>query len=193
MGVKAYNSDPEGKYKNAKRDLLSGYKISGAGEVVVDDCLISVDTFADGSGRGMDIDQDVTAIKWHADLPCLRVTDSGDAHFWRITEWTGKIPNITTALMMFYGCTGLTSWTVELPNSLTDASNMFAYCSGLKSWTVELPNSLTDASEMFYGCYGLNSWTVALPNSITNAESMFYGCYGLTSWTVALPNGLTNA
>lgn len=93
---------------------------------------------------------------------------------------------------MFSGCSKLNSWTVALPNSLTDASYMFSGCTGLKSWTVELPNSLTYASCMFWDCTGLNSWTVALPNSLTNAAGMFEGCTGLTSFQSDMPTGLTS-
>ena len=73
---------------------------------------------------------------------------------------------------MFYGCTGLTSWDVALPN-LTNGTSMFSSCTGLTSWTVELPE-LTNGDNMF-NYAGLNSWTVELPK-LTSGSSMFIGC-----------------
>lgn len=93
--------------------------------------------------------------------------------------------SITNGSYMFYGCDGLTSWNVAIPN-LTNGSYMFNDCNGLTSWTVNLPN-LTNGNSMFAKCTNLTSWTVNLPN-LTNGYSMFNTCNGLTSWTVDLPN-----
>ena len=88
----------------------------------------------------------------------------------------------------------MTSWTIELPNSLTKTDSMFWGCSGLNSWNgnVALPNSLTDTSNMFWGCSGLNSWNVALPNSIRYANGMFSGCSNLTSFASDMPSSLSS-
>ena len=101
---------------------------------------------------------------------------------------------------MFSDCTGLKSWTVELPNSLTDASYMFAW-TGLNSFSTPsgtLPNGLTNAYGMFRSCSGLTAWTVALPNTITQVggqwddSGMFSDCTSLESFTVSMPTGLTS-
>ena len=144
----------------------------------MNDCLISVDTLAGPNGR-ITVSPTVTGVKWHADLPSYsRTYDSDDLYGVPFVEWTGKIPNITNANMMFYRCSGLTSWTVALPDSLTNASSMFYGCTGLTSWTVALPNSITDASYMFWGCSGLREFTPSLAG-LTNCENfgyMFFGC-----------------
>ena len=100
MGVKAYTSDPV-KYANATRDTLGGYVISGTGEVVVDDCFLSVDTLSDPDAGGIVVAGTVTGIKWHADLPCFKIANSGNYLPNKIIEFTGKIPNITDATCMF--------------------------------------------------------------------------------------------
>lgn len=77
---------------------------------------------------------------------------------------------------MFYNCTSLTEWTVDLPSRLADASSMFRGCTGLTEWNVELPSGLTTAFSMFSGCTGLTEWTVELPSGLINASSMFAYC-----------------
>ena len=97
---------------------------------------------------------------------------------------------------MFWDCTGLTSWTVALPDTLTTTEVMFSGCKGLKSWTVALPNSITNASCMFSGCSGLTKWTVELPSNLINASSMFDYCSGMTSFSTpsgTLPSSITDA
>ena len=100
MGVKAFTSDPV-KYANAARENLGGYEITGDGEVVVDDCFLSVDTLKDSKKGGIIVANTVTGIKWHADLPCYRVATSNNCLPWKIIEFTGKIPNVTDASGMF--------------------------------------------------------------------------------------------
>lgn len=102
-----------------------------------------------------------------------------------LMSWTVDLPNLTWAWHMFQNCNMLTSWTVDLPK-LTNASYMFYRCSGLTSWTADLPN-LTNGTYMFYYCSKLSSWTVDLPN-LTIGAYMFYECPKLSSWTVDLPN-----
>ena len=182
------------KYANATRDSLGGYEITGEGEVIVDDCFLSVDTFSDPEMGGIVVSDTVTGIKWHADLPCFRITTSENHFPEKIIEFKGKIPNVINGSSLFEGCSGLTSWSVELPNSLTNASWMFSYCTGLTSFSTPsgtLPNSITTAEHMFYDCTGLTEWTVALPNSLKYASGMFYGCSGLTSFQSNMPASLT--
>ena len=88
----------------------------------------------------------------------------------------GKLVNARTATTAGDGADG---------SSLTDGSYMFYECSGLTSWTVDLPN-LTTSTYMFYNCSNLTSFSGDLPN-LTNATTMFANCTGLTSWTVDLP------
>ena len=102
-----------------------------------------------------------------------------------LTSWTVELPNLTEGSYMFYNCTKLTSWTVELPK-LTYGNYMFYGCSKLTSFAGDLTN-LTEGSYMFRNCTSLTSWTVELPN-LTNGSNMFYNCSKLTSWTVELPN-----
>ena len=94
---------------------------------------------------------------------------------------------------MFWKCTGLTEWTIDLPSGLSNASSMFRDCSGLTEWTGELPSGLSDASHMFRGCTGLTTWTAEMPSGLTIVDSMFYGCTSLTEWTGELPSGLSSA
>jgi hypothetical protein len=83
---------------------------------------------------------------------------------------------ITDGYYMFFGCTNLQQFTVELPN-LTDGCGMFEGCTNLQQFTVELPN-LTDGCGMFEGCTNLQQFTVELPN-LTDGSFMFVGCNNL--------------
>ena len=201
LGVEAYETDSV-KYANATKDTLGGYRITGEGIVEVNDCFLSVDSSnIEYDYEYVYIDENVEGVKWNADLPSFKDGSSGN---WgieygkesKIIEWNGKLPNLVIGWGMFYGCTGLNSWTVELPNSLINANSMFNHCSGLKSFSTPsgtLPNSLTDVSNMFYGCSGLTSWTVELPDSLTDAAGMFSDCSGLKSFSTpsgTLPNSL---
>ncbi|QYR11736.1 leucine-rich repeat protein [Prevotella sp. Rep29] len=84
----------------------------------------------------------------------------------------------------FYGCTGLTSFTI--PNSVTSiGSSAFSGCTGLISFTI--PNSVTSIGDFaFRGCTGLTS--VTIPNSVTSIGRWFEGCTGLAS--VTIPNSV---
>lgn len=102
-----------------------------------------------------------------------------------LTSWTVELPNLTNGDHMFQGCTALTSWTADLPN-LENGTYMFYNCSNLTSWTVGLPN-LTNGTYMFYQCSSLTSWATDLPN-LTSGDHMFQGCTALTSWTAGILN-----
>lgn len=99
-----------------------------------------------------------------------------------IKSWDFDMPNlenggghVTTSSItkkfggMFYGCTGLKSFTGDLPK-LTIGRNMFYNCSGLTEWTVDLP-SLTDGGSMFWGCK-FTTFNVNV-DSLENAQYMF--------------------
>lgn len=104
-----------------------------------------------------------------------------------VGEWSIELPNMESMQDMFYDCTGLTAFSVEIPYNIQNTSNAFRGCSGLTEWNVELPQFVEDASYMFAFCSGLTEWTVDLPEYIYNANAMFRGCTGLTSWDAALP------
>jgi hypothetical protein len=87
----------------------------------------------------------------------------------------------------FYGCTGLTSFTV--PDTVTSiGDSAFRGCTDLTSFTV--PDTVTSIGDSaFRGCTGLTSFTV--PAGVTSiGSSAFEGCTGLTS--VIIPDGVTS-
>lgn len=132
-------------------------------------------------------DTSLTGVDPHADGSGIV---NGNYMFYKctgLTSWTVELPNLTDGAYMFQSCSGLTSWNVDLPN-LTNGTYMF-YGTSLTSWTVDLPK-LTSSVNMFYGCRHLTSWTADLPK-LTTGTKMFYACAALTSWTVDLPK-LTN-
>ncbi len=87
----------------------------------------------------------------------------------------------------FYGCTGLTSVTID--NSVTSIGNSAFYaCTGLTS--VSIGNGVTSIGHSaFSGCSSLTS--VTFGSSVTSiGNNAFYECSGLTS--VTIPNSVTH-
>lgn len=114
----------------------------------------------------------------------------------------------TNGSYMFYNCTNLTSWNIDMPN-LTNASYMFANCSNLRSFRGALP-SLKNATYMFQNVQNCDLRTVAFPKleiangtfwtsscllddtetfaTVTNAQQMFYKSSTLPPSAITLEN-----
>jgi hypothetical protein len=78
-----------------------------------------------------------------------------------------------------YKETGLTSFDLNMPN-LESAVEMFYYCSELASYTTPAP-SLINGSKMFYECEALTEQTIHFP-VLENGNSMYQYCTKLHSF-----------
>lgn len=113
------------------------------------------------------------------------------------TSWTMPLPKIQDGTGMFYECTKLKSFDIDL-STLTTAGGvssilgfnlgnmgMFSRCTALTSFTSNLTN-LSVGDFMFYGCTALTSFNTSLPN-LTGGAAMFWNCTKLASWNQPLP------
>lgn len=86
---------------------------------------------------------------------------------------------LTDGTYMFYYCTNLTSWTVDMPN-LENGTSMFFYCFSLTSFSGDLSklagtSPTTGGYRMFYNCTSLTSFNSTLP-ALAYGTDMFNGC-----------------
>ncbi len=175
-----------------------GYRVTGAGEVAVDDCS----DIAHFVNTSFNIPSTVTNTWTHEEFSnyyhdYITITDSvrtysvtsiGRCAFVQCTHLTSiTIPNSVTSIgaRAFADCRSLTS--VDIPNSVTSiGDSAFQYCDSLTSVTI--PNSVTSIGKRtFYDCSSLTS--VTIPNSVTSiGDRAFEDCSGLTSVTCLATN-----
>ena len=200
-----------GNMFNYARGWFNNY--TDVNKVVIESGISSIGSYVFQNCSGLTsitIPNSVTSIEGHAfyaDRGCSSlasitipnsVTRIGDAAFWgccRLTSIT--IPNSVTRIENHaFGCSSLTSITVESGNSIYYSSDN---CNAiiekatnsliLGCRNTAIPNSVTSIGQCaFSGCSSLTSITI--PNSVTSIKSSaFSGCSGLTSITI--PNSVT--
>lgn len=91
-----------------------------------------------------------------------------------------EMPSLKWGLSMFFGCTGITTFTSDLSN-LISAQRMFQGCTNLAKVDTNL-DSLLFSYYAFANCEALTSFDIPLPK-IVAATSMFSGCTNLTSFS----------
>ncbi|MDR0313965.1 MAG: leucine-rich repeat domain-containing protein [Treponema sp.] len=135
------------------------------------------------------------------DLSGSTITSIGESAFCftRLTSIT--IPDSVTSIgdnNVFYGCTSLTTITVDANNSTYSSESGVLYNKnkttlvsypGGKQWPFAIPSSVTNIGARAFGdCTNLTA--IGIPGSITTiSDSAFLGCKGLTN--VAIPDSVT--
>lgn len=123
----------------------------------------------------------------NTDFPSLEYGTSMFRECVALTEFIGKLPNLTQASYMFLNCDKLKKFECDLPK-LTYAPSIFGRCESLETFVGDLP-SLCDSSRMFYNS-NIKMFKSNLPK-LDCGVKMFYQCKNLERFDTPLPN-LTN-
>ena len=162
------------------------------------------------AGRTYDMNTGVTMPGWHNDRTCDDVTKvvfdpsfaaasptSTYSWFYEMEKLESitdisflNTANVTTMVLMFRGCKGLTS--LDLSNfdtqNVTRMDGMFYGCSSLTSLDLSSfrTQNVIGMAEMFRECYSLTSLYVYSfdTSKVTDMKDMFCVCRGLTSLDV---------
>lgn len=166
---------------------------------------MSVGPFEDTADRGWNgASETITSVIFDASFAaCTSLTSTA---YWfngmkNLTSITGlnnlKTENVTGMMLMFYGCSSLTS--LDLSNFNTSnvmvMSDMFFECSSLTSLDLSSFNTsnVTSMSGVFYNCSSLTNLDLSGFNTskVTDMRYMFSGCSSLT--TIVVGDGWSTA